>query len=80
MKIAKTINNLLSQRVVDLKTQCWANAQYSRRECLEFVGIASLRMTTPWKKRLFKFSKKLVATLILPTLKRVIVLPKGMTE
>ena len=40
MKIAKNINNLLSQRVVDLKRQCWANAQYSRRECLEFVGIA----------------------------------------
>ena len=32
-------------------------------------------MTTPWNKRLFKFSKKLVATL-----KRVIVSPKGMTE
>ena len=39
MKIAKSINNLLSQRVVDLERQCWANAQYSRRECLEIVGI-----------------------------------------
>ena len=35
-------------------------------------------MTTPWKKRLFKFSKKLIPTLILATLKRAIVLPKGM--
>ena len=33
-------------------------------------------MTTPWKKRLFKFSKKLVARLILPTVNHVIVLPK----
>ena len=32
-------NNPLSQRVVDLERQCWANAQYSRRECLEVVGI-----------------------------------------
>ena len=39
VKITKNINNLLSQRVVDLERQCWANAQYSRRECLEIVGI-----------------------------------------
>ena len=36
---AKNISNLLSQRVVDLERQCWANAQYWRRECLEVVGI-----------------------------------------
>ena len=30
---------MLSQRVVDLERQCWANAQYSRRECLEIVSI-----------------------------------------
>ena len=40
VKIPKNINNnLLSQRVVDLERQCWANAQYLRRECLEVVGI-----------------------------------------
>ena len=39
VKIAKNINNLLSQRVVDLERQCWANAQYYRRECLEIVSI-----------------------------------------
>ena len=38
-KLQKNINNLLSQRVVDLERQCWANAQYSRRECLEIAGI-----------------------------------------
>ena len=37
-------------------------------------------MSTLWKKRLFKFSKKLVATLISAALKRAIVLPNGMTE
>ena len=45
VKIAKNINNLLSQRVVDLERQ--------------------------WKKKLCNFSKKLVATLALATLKRV---------
>ena len=39
MTIAKNINILLSQRVVYLERQCCANAQYSRRECLEVVGI-----------------------------------------
>ena len=29
----------MSQWVVDLERQCGANAQYSRRECLEIVGI-----------------------------------------
>ena len=33
-------------------------------------------MTTPWKKRLFRFLKKLVAILILPTVNHVLVLPK----
>ena len=39
IKTAKHINNLLSQRVVDLERECWANAEYSRRECLEIVSI-----------------------------------------
>ena len=39
VKIAKNIDNLLLQQVVDLERQCWANAQYSRKECLEIVGI-----------------------------------------
>ena len=30
---------LLQQRVIDLERQCWANAQYSRRDCLEVAGI-----------------------------------------
>ena len=39
MTIVKNINNLLLQGVVDLERQCWANAQYSRGECLEVVEI-----------------------------------------
>ena len=79
-KIAKNINNLLSQLVVALERQCWANAQYSRRECLEIVGVSHFVDDNSLEERLFKFLKKLFATLILATLKRVIVLPKGMTE
>ena len=37
--ITKNVNSLLQERVIDLERQCWANAQYSRRECLEVSGI-----------------------------------------
>ena len=34
-------NNSLKERLIALETQCWANAQYSRWECLEITGIPS---------------------------------------
>ena len=37
--ISKIANDLLSSRLVDIERQCWANAQYFRRECLDIVGI-----------------------------------------
>ena len=37
--VAKKMNSELSSRLVNMERQCWANAQYSRRECLEIVGI-----------------------------------------
>ena len=36
----KQVNTELSKRIVNLECQSWANAQYSRKECLEeLVGI-----------------------------------------
>ena len=32
-------NSLLTDQMNNVERQCWANAQYSRRECLEVVGI-----------------------------------------
>ena len=37
--VAGNANSLLSSRLVDTERQCWANAQYSRREILEIVGL-----------------------------------------
>ena len=37
--VVKQANSLLSKRKVDMERQCWANAQYSRREYFEVVGI-----------------------------------------
>ena len=39
LAITKNVNNLLVTRLSTLERQCWANAQYSRRECLDIVGI-----------------------------------------
>ena len=37
--VVKQVNSMLSERLVSMERQCWANAQYSRRECLELVGM-----------------------------------------
>ena len=39
INLVKEVNTLLNKKVVDVEGQCRANAQYSRRECLEVVGI-----------------------------------------
>ena len=37
--IVKNVNEKLVNQLIETERQCWANAQYSRRECLEVVGI-----------------------------------------
>ena len=39
LSIAKRVNTELTKRIVTLERQCWVNAQYSRKECVEVVGI-----------------------------------------
>ena len=39
LSISRTINSKLCDRVISLEHQCWANNQYSRRECLEITGL-----------------------------------------
>ena len=40
LSIAKRVNAELTKRIVILERQCWANAEYSRKECAEVVGIS----------------------------------------
>ena len=37
--VTKRVNIGLCERIVIVECQCWANAQYSTRECLEVAGI-----------------------------------------
>ena len=39
--VSKNISGLLTDQMNNVEMQCWANAQYSRCECLEVVGIHS---------------------------------------
>ena len=39
--MSKNVSSLLTEQMNNVERQCWANTQYSRRECLEVVGIPS---------------------------------------
>ena len=39
VQIVKTVNNNLIKQLENIERQCWANAKYSRHECLEVIGI-----------------------------------------
>ena len=39
LAVMKNVNNLLLTRLSTLERRCWANAQYSRRECFDIMGI-----------------------------------------
>ena len=73
VKIAKSI----IRGIVDLERQYWANAQCSRREFLEVAGILhSVDDNSLEEKVIQVFEETLVATLILVTLKRVVIVKK----
>ena len=37
--VSKSVNSNLRKKIIILERQCWANNQYSRRQCLEISGI-----------------------------------------
>ena len=39
VQIIKTVNNNLLKQLENTERQCWENAQYSRRECVEVICI-----------------------------------------
>ena len=39
LSVTKQGNSLLSRRLVNMERQCWAEAQHSRRGCLDIIGI-----------------------------------------
>ena len=39
LNIPKNVNSKLSDRLISVEKKCFANEQYSRRECLEISGV-----------------------------------------
>ena len=56
---AKQVNTLVSSRLVSIERHCWLNAQYSRWECLDIVGIPSGMETDALEKKVVAIFEKL---------------------
>ena len=41
IQVSRSENSKLSERLVTMERRCYANKQYSRKECLEISGIAA---------------------------------------
>ena len=52
------MSNLLLPRVLNLERQCWANMQYSRRECQEVVAIPRSVDDSSFKEKVIQVSEK----------------------
>ena len=61
INIVKNVNTLLNKTVNDMERQCWANTQYSRRECLEVVRISREVSNKTWN---WKYSKSLAKLVV----------------
>ena len=58
LTIAEQVNSVLSERIVSMECQCSKNAQYSRRECLELVGVSRSVSDGDLKEKVLKIFKK----------------------
>ena len=59
--IFKNVNEKLVNLLIETEQQCWINAQYSRRECLEVAGIPTFIPDDILPANLSKFFGKLEA-------------------
>ena len=57
--VVKQANSLLSKRLVDMEKQCWTNAQYSKRECIEVVGIPDSVQNNELEEKVLNIFKKI---------------------
>ena len=55
LAISRNVNDKLTKQLILVERKCWANEQYSRRECLEIGIPESIQMMT-WRIALPKFS------------------------
>ena len=61
--VSQEVNSLLLNKLFNMERQCWANALYSRRECLDIIGIPSKVNADILKE---KVSTSLVSFVVIP--------------
>ena len=59
LAITKNVNTQLHNCFINMERQCWANAQYFRRECLEIVRIPTSVPDNELEKAFCKLSTRL---------------------
>ena len=58
LALSKNISKLLSDWLVNMEKQCWANAQYSKCECVEVAGIPQTVPASDLEKTFSKILEK----------------------
>ena len=70
--VVKNVNNILCKQIVSVERQCWKNAQYSRREFVEVVGLPRQLQMINLKIQFVEFCSTLVQILLMKRLSHVI--------
>ena len=77
--VNERVNSELCKRIVTGERQCWANAQYSKRECLEVAGIPRQVDEKNLEKKVLSSFRRLAAPVTPPILMTIIDSAKLMT-
>ena len=59
VSILRRVNDELQKQLISTERQCWANAQYLRRECIEVAGIPSTVSDDNLENKVLKIFDKL---------------------
>ena len=63
LSVSKNVDRKLRKQVVALERQCWENNQYSRRECLEIIGVPDSVSNDDLEETTIKIFDKLDGTI-----------------
>ena len=76
LHISRNVNDKLSDKLVVLERKCHANEQYSKKECLEILGITAEVRDNDLKQKCWRFWIQSTPLLTLIWLRTTIVYPQ----
>ena len=75
IQVSRNVTSKLSERLVTMERRCYANEQYSRRECLEISGIPASVADKDLESKVLDILEEIDVPIDLPWLRTVIVYP-----